>query len=116
PISGGINFVRTEFQQGGRQNSRGADLGMQYQIQNQFGTFTALSEWAYLDQFVFQATSESPGRNEVAQFTGGNSFEGYYRWKGITRLDWTWHNFDLNASWNYIGGFRENIQQAPSFA
>lgn len=113
PISGGVDFVRTQFQQGGRQNSRGADLSMQYQIQNQLGTFTALSQWAYLDQFVFQATSESPGRNEVAQFTDGGSFEGYYRWKGITRLDWTWHNFGLNATWNYIGGFRERIKQVP---
>ena len=50
----------------------------------------------------------------VAQFTDGGSFEGYYRWKGITRLDWTWHNFDINATWNYIGGFREKIKQAPA--
>ena len=113
PISGGVDFVRTQFQQGGRQNARGADLGMQYQIQTQFGTFTLLSQWAYLDQFVFQATIDSKGRDHVAETTpAGGSEEGYNRWKGITRLDWTWHNFDLNLTWHYIDGFRESIKNA----
>ena len=109
PIDGGISFVRTAFQQGGRQNARGADLGMQYQVQTQVGTFTALSQWAYLDQFVFQATAGSFGRNLVARSTDFSSSESYLRWKGITRIDWSWHNFDLNLTWNYIGGFREKL-------
>src|SRR4051812_35583240 len=110
PTTGGVSFVRTAFQNGGRQNGRGADLGMQYQIQTQFGTFTLLSQWAYLDQFVVQPTPDSFGRNVIAQFTDGTSTEGYYRWKGITRVDWTWHHFDLNLTWHYIGGFREILQ------
>jgi iron complex outermembrane receptor protein len=112
PTTGGVNFVRTAFQNGGRQNARGADLGMQYQVQTQFGMFTVLAQWAYLDQFVSQATPDSFGRNVVAQFTDGGSSEGYYRWKGVSRVDWAWHNFDLNVTWHYIGGFREIIKNA----
>ena len=112
PVEGGVSFVQTSFQQGGRQNARGADLGMQYQIQTEAGTFTFLSQWAYLDQFVFQATPDSPGPNVVARFTDATSSEGYYRWKGISRIDWTWHNIDLNLTWNYIGGFRELLKNA----
>src|SRR6185312_2957018 len=93
----------------GRQNARGADLGSQYQIQTEVGTFTLLSQWAYLDQFVFQASPDSLGRNLVARYSNGGSSEGYYRWKGISRIDLTWHNFDLNLTWNYISGFREKI-------
>src|SRR5205085_5988361 len=63
PVTGGVNFVRTEFQKGARQNARGADLGMQYQMQTQFGTFTVLSQWAYLDEFVFQPNIDAKGRN-----------------------------------------------------
>jgi iron complex outermembrane receptor protein len=107
PVTGEVSFVRTTFQQGGRQNARGADLGMQYQIQTQVGTFTLLSQWAYLDQFVFQPTPDSLGRNMVARGTDSSSFEGYERWKGVSRIDWAWHNFDLNLTWHYIGGFRE---------
>jgi iron complex outermembrane receptor protein len=110
PASGGVNFVRTAFQNAGRENGRGADLGMQYQIQTQFGVFTALSQWAYLDQFTFQPTPGSKGRNVVNQVSDpGTGGDGWFRWRGVTRLDWLWHNFDLNATWHYVGGFRETI-------
>jgi outer membrane receptor protein involved in Fe transport len=112
PATGGVNFVRTAFQNAGRQNGRGADLGLQYQLQTQFGTWTLLSQWAYLDQFVFQATTESRGRNEIAQNNDAVGADGFYRWRGVTRLDWAWHNFDLNLTWHYVGGFREIIKNA----
>jgi iron complex outermembrane receptor protein len=114
PATGGANFVRTAYQNAGRQNARGADLGGQYQIQTQLGTFTALSQWAYTDQFVFQSTTESKGRNVIAQVSNILGGDGWYRWKGISRLDWTWHSFDLNATWHYMGGFREIIQNNTS--
>jgi iron complex outermembrane receptor protein len=110
PATGGANFVRTAYQNAGRQNARGADLGGQYQIQTQFGTFTALSQWAYTDEFVFQGTTESKGRNVIGQVSNIIGGDGWYRWRGISRLDWAWHNFDLNATWHYIGGFREIVQ------
>jgi len=110
PATGAINFVQTAFQNAGRQNARGADLGGQYQIQTQFGTFTLLSQWAYLDQFIFQTTTEAFGRNVIAQVSDNLGGDGYYRWRGVTRLDWAWHNFDLNATWHYVGGFRELIK------
>jgi outer membrane receptor for ferrienterochelin and colicin len=116
PATGGVNFVRTEYQNAGRQNARGADLGMQYQIQTQFGTFTALSQWAYLDQFVFQPTIQSFGRNVINQVSNISYGDGWFRWKGVSRFDWAWHNFDLNATWHYIGGFREIIiNNTPNF-
>jgi iron complex outermembrane receptor protein len=120
PANGSINFVSTLFQNAGRQNARGADLGGQYQIQTQFGTFTLLSQWAYLDEFIFQPTTFSKGRNVVAQVSNNLNGDGWYRWKGVSRLDWAWHNLDLNATWHYIGGFREIIKNgapgSPSIA
>jgi len=117
PANGAINFVRTAFQNAGRQNARGADLAGQYQIQTEHGTFTILSQWAYLDQFIFQPTIESKGRNVIAQVSDNLGGDGWYRWRGVSRVDWTWHNFDLNATWHYVGGFREIIKNstgAPS--
>ena len=110
PASGSVNFVRTAFQNAGRQNIRGADLGGQYQLQTQFGTFTALSQWAYIDQYIFQPTAESQAKNIVAFVTSNLNGDGVFRWKGTSRLDWTWRNFDLNMTWRYIGGFREAIK------
>jgi outer membrane receptor protein involved in Fe transport len=37
------------------------------------------------------------------------SNEGWYRWKGDSRLDWTWHGFDLVATAHYIDGFKERL-------
>ncbi|MFL6514160.1 MAG: TonB-dependent receptor domain-containing protein [Chthoniobacterales bacterium] len=110
PGTGSVNFVRTAFQNAGRQNARGADLGLQYQMQTQVGTFTVLSQFAYLDQFVAQPTTDAIGKNIVAYVTSNLNGDGLVRWKGTSRLDWTWHNFDLNATWRYIGGFREAIK------
>jgi iron complex outermembrane receptor protein len=107
---GGVNFVKTLFFNSGRQNARGADLGLQYQIQTQHGTFSLLSQWAYLDQFIFQPTADSRGKNVVDYVSDNSGGDGWYRWRGISRLDWTWHNFDLNATWHYMGGFREAIK------
>ncbi|HEY4284409.1 MAG TPA: TonB-dependent receptor, partial [Chthoniobacterales bacterium] len=109
PASGGVNFVSTLFLNAGRQNARGADLGTQYQIQSDFGTFTALSQWSYLDQFVFQPTTFSFGRNIVGQVTNSLNGDGLMRWRGVSRLDWAWHNFDVNATWHYLGGWREIV-------
>jgi hypothetical protein len=107
--TGGVNFVSTLFLNAGRQNARGADLSGQYQIQTQYGTFTAMSQWAYLDQFVFQPTTFSFGRNIVGQVTNNLNGDGLFRWRGVSRIDWSWHNFDVNATWRYIGGFREIV-------
>jgi iron complex outermembrane receptor protein len=110
PVTGGVTFVKTLFFNAGRQNARGADLGLQYQFQTQYGTFTLLSQWAYLDQFILQPTADSRGKNVVDYVSDPFGGDGWYRWRGISRLDWTWHNFDLNATWHYLGGFREAIK------
>ena len=78
-------------------------------LQTQVGALTALlSQWAHLDEFQFQPTTDSKSFNVVNQVSDpGTGGDGWYRWRGVSRLDWTWHNFDLNATWRYIGGYRE---------
>ena len=56
-----INAIFDQFQNAGRQNTRGVDLGLQYQLQTAFGTFTSLTEATYVDSFIFQATEQSRG-------------------------------------------------------
>ena len=40
---------------------------------------------------------------------GFASGDAWYKWKGISTLDWTWHNFDLNATVHMVDGFWEEI-------
>jgi hypothetical protein len=35
------------------------------------------------------------------------------KWKGITRLDWAWNNWDLNWTLHYFDGFHEKLE--PQF-
>jgi hypothetical protein len=114
--AGSFNGVQSPFTNGGRENGRGVDLGLQYAIETGYGTFTWLTRVSYLDQFVFQF----PGQRayQVAGRANNDWFEGsffgqttggdaWYKWKGLTNLDWTWHNIDFNATVHLLDGFWE---------
>jgi len=104
---------------GGKQDARGVDLELQYQIQTPVGTFTSLTRTTYLEDFVFAF----PGSKRAFHVAGranddwieGQFFgslrggDGWMRWRGIENLDWTWTNWDLNWTVHYIGGFREEV-------
>jgi iron complex outermembrane recepter protein len=114
---GNITRITTQNQNNSSQTARGVDFGLQYQRQTPWGTFTSFTQVAYLYEFFFPQYSESFG--PITYFSGnlagvttdpGMSNEGWYRWKGDSRLDWTWHNFDLVATAHYIDGFKERAQ------
>jgi iron complex outermembrane recepter protein len=93
------------------QKANGIDFGLQYVKETSFGTFTSLTQVTYLNSFEVQRVEGGP----VEQLAGvttdpGQSQEGYYRWRGNTRLDWNWHGFDLIGTARLISGF---IEQDP---
>jgi outer membrane receptor protein involved in Fe transport len=116
---GNFAGVASPFINGGKQDARGVDLELQYQLQTRFGTFTSLTRTSYLEDFLF-AFPGSPRAFHVAgranndfiegaffgQVTGG---DGWMRWRGIENIDWAWKNWDLNWTVHYVGGFREEV-------
>ena len=82
PSGTSINAILIAFQNAGRQNARGVDYEIQYQLQTSFGTFTSLTQATYLDSFIFQGTIQSRGR-KVSRFTSdpGTAGDGYLKWK-----------------------------------
>jgi iron complex outermembrane recepter protein len=115
---GNFSGVASPFINGGRMRANGVDLGLQYQLETPVGTFTSLTRVTYLNEFVFNFPGARPyqvaGRinsdwfegSFFGQATGGDA---WYKWKGITNLDWTWHNWDLNATVHLLDGFWEEI-------
>jgi len=111
--------VASPLLNGGKQDARGVDLELQYQIQTPVGTLSSLTRTSYLEDFVFAF----PGSKQAFHVAGraNNDFiegaffgmatggDGWMRWRGIENLDWTWKNWDLNWTVHYIGGFREEI-------
>jgi iron complex outermembrane receptor protein len=105
-----ISRVTETFQNAGRQNARGVDMGIQYTMQTPYGTFTSLTQATYLDSFILQVTTQS----KSAEVSGGSADQGtlgdgYLKWKGISRLDWAWKGFDLIGTARYFGGFNEHL-------
>jgi iron complex outermembrane receptor protein len=117
---GGISRITTINQNNSSQTARGVDFGLQYQRQTEWGTFTSFTQVSYLYEFFFPQYAESFGfTNGLPVYFNGNlagvttnpgaSNEGWYRWRGDSRLDWAWHGFDLVATAHYIDGFRERL-------
>jgi iron complex outermembrane receptor protein len=116
---GNFAGVASPLLNGGKQDARGVDLELQYQLQTHFGTITSLTRTTYLEDFVFAF----PGSKQAFHVAGradndfieGSFFgqvtlgDGWMRWRGIENLDWTWKNWDLNWTVHYIGGYREEI-------
>jgi iron complex outermembrane receptor protein len=111
-----VSEVVSPFLNGGRQSARGVDLGLEYELKTRFGTVTSLTRATYLDQFVFQFKGDRAwqvaGRSN-GDWWGGSDFgiggDAWYKWKGLSTLDWTWHNFDLNGTVHILDGFWEEI-------
>jgi iron complex outermembrane receptor protein len=90
------------------QKANGVDFGIQYQWPTSFGTFTSLTQATYLNSFEVQRV-EGGRTEQLAGVTTdpGQSQEGYYRWRGNTRLDWAWKGFDIIGTARFIDGFHE---------
>ncbi len=90
------------------QKANGVDFGLQYVKDTPYGTFTSLTQTTYLNSFEVQRVANGPIEQLAGQTTDpGASNEGYYRWRGNSSLDWTWHGFDLIGTVRYIDGFHE---------
>ena len=111
-VGGNITRIITQDANIGNQESRGWDFGLQYQRMTPWGTFTSITQATYLDEFLFQGfilrEFGATNGNLAGRTTDpGTSNEGWYKWKGTERLDWTWHGFDLLTTVHYTDGFHE---------
>jgi iron complex outermembrane recepter protein len=103
-----INRIVRSDQNAGYEKARGADIGLQYQHQTSFGTFTWLTQATFLDEFLFQQVDGDPIMNLIRRPTDeGLSDEGYYQWKGDSRLDWTYKGYSVIGTARYYDGFHE---------
>ena len=106
---GFITRILLSNQNLGAQTARGVDFGLQYQKETPWGTFTSITQATYLYEFFFPqfAVGNLAGRTT----NEGASDEGYYKWKGDSRLDWAWKGIDILTTVHYIDGFNEHGPQ-----
>ena len=111
-VGGDLVRVITRNQNIGNQEARGVDFTLQYQKPTPWGTLTSLTQVSYLDEFLFHGFGMrefGPTDGNLAGRTTdpGHSNEGWYKWKGTSRLDWTWNGFDILGTVRFIDGFHE---------
>ena len=106
---GNVTRIIGPYENGGAQKARGIDIGLQYQLATSFGTFTSLTQTTYLDSFKRAATQSSPQLELNGQGIEGGSSDAYLKWKGRSRLGWSWQQVDLNMTTTYTGGFHEDF-------
>jgi outer membrane receptor protein involved in Fe transport len=116
--AGNYAGVTSPYLNQGKEKARGVDLGLQYQLETSIGTWTWLTRMTYLDSFVYQfpgsIARESAGRANNGPYEGSffgdvTSGDAWFKWKGLTNLDWTWHNWDLNWTMHLYDGFWEQL-------
>jgi iron complex outermembrane recepter protein len=112
-IGGNITRIITQNRNLGAQVAQGIDFTLLYQRPIAVGTITFLSEWTWLYNFQFQGGETAFGLGldggNLVGFTSnpGASNEGFYQWKGNTRIAWDWKGFDAAITGRYIDGFDE---------
>ncbi len=111
--AGNLARIIFNFQNAGQERARGIDMGVQYQYQSPFGTFTSLTQATYLDSFRLALTPGDPALEVSNTPTAPTADDAYLKWKGRSSLDWTWNQFDIFASVNYTAGFHEILFTAP---
>ncbi len=115
---GNIAGVSTPYINGGRVRANGVDLGLQWQMETEYGTFSLLSRWSYLNEFVINYPGERPyqvaGLSSSEWYIGSffgdaTNPQAWLKWRGDTTIDWTWHNWDLNWTWHFLDGYHEQM-------
>lgn len=114
--SGAITEIIAPYENNGGETARGIDFGLQYQLQTSFGTFTSQSDATWLESFRLANAARAPALEVRSQgaATGVGSDDAYLKWKGRSRLSWSWNRFDLNATVTYTDGFHEILFHDPS--
>jgi iron complex outermembrane receptor protein len=96
------------FANSGSQKVRGADFGLTYELPTRIGTFRSTTQATYLDSYQFAAL---PGDTEIERRgspVDDFSDDAYLKWKGLSRLDWIWNQFDAAITAHYLDGFHEH--------
>ena len=104
-----ITFVQLAFQNAGSRKAVGADFSLSYQLDTPIGTFTSNTLVTYLESLQF---AQTPNQPEI-ELRGSGYFVGSgtapLKWKGTSRLDWTWNGFSTGVTGYYIDGFHEPV-------
>jgi len=102
-----LNIILLEkaYQNAGSRKARGFDLGLTYQVETRFGTFTSNTQATFLDSLQFAQTPNAPEIELVNSDLAGGA--AALQWKATSAFDWTWRGISAGMTAYYLDGFHE---------
>ncbi len=106
--------VNSQTGNAGKRNVEGIDATAVYEVPTEYGKFTLSGGYNHFFVWKAQAGEGLPFTSFLGNYNNGTLplAPGAIPWnKGFVRGEWQWHNWDLIATGNYVGDFRDD----PSF-
>ncbi len=115
--NGTIAYVNFDFQNLNALMTDGLELNFHKSMSTSAGTFAVAGNWAYVQHFEQTsggATVDFAGNDGAINTSYGASFP---RWKGNTRLSWSYEDFHTQLTYLFTGPYALTIEsgRVPSF-
>jgi iron complex outermembrane receptor protein len=113
--NGNLIYAVIPYQNLGYLDTNGFEGTLRQALPTAVGTFTLAADWAYVNSFKLGFPGSSPINGAGNNFTITQPFGGSFpRWKGNTSVDWNYHKWDAQLTWEFTGPYAQNLLPSPA--
>ena len=113
--NGNLIYAVIPYQNLGYLDTNGFEGTLRQALPTAVGTFTLAADWAYVNSFKLGSPGSAPINGAGNNFTITQPFGGSFpRWKGNTSVDWNYHKWDAQLTWEFTGPYAQNLFPTPA--
>jgi len=113
--NGNLIYAVIPYQNLGYLDTNGFEGTLRQALPTAVGTFTLAADWAYVNSFKLGSPGSAPINGAGNNFTITQPFGGSFpRWKGNTSVDWNYHKWDAQLTWEFTGPYAQNLFPSPA--
>jgi iron complex outermembrane receptor protein len=113
--NGNIIYAVIPYQNLGYLDTNGFEGTLRQALPTAVGTFTLAADWAYVNSFKLGSPGSAPINGAGNNYTITQPFGGSFpRWKGNTSIDWNYHKWDAQLTWEFTGPYAQNLLPTPA--
>ena len=113
--NGNLIYAVIPYQNLGYLDTNGFEGTLRQALPTAVGTFTLAADWAYVNSFKLGSPGSAPINGAGNNYTLTQPFGGSFpRWKGNTSVDWNYHKWDAQLTWEFTGPYAQNLFPTPA--
>ena len=113
--NGNLIYAVIPYQNLGYLDTNGFEGTLRQALPTAVGTFTLAADWAYVNSFKLGSPGSAPINGAGNNYTLTQPFGGSFpRWKGNTSVDWNYHKWDAQLTWEFTGPYAQNLFPSPA--